>query len=134
PGPSAPTALVCDGDLLAAGALKAARRLGLRVPEELSVTGFDDLALARIVEPELTTLHLPAAEMGAAGMRALLAVLDAGRTDPGHADARRTGARRAGPGRGRRDGRGDQTQNEGDRETVLPVTLVPRDSSGPAPE
>ncbi|WP_344561578.1 LacI family DNA-binding transcriptional regulator [Streptomyces axinellae] len=71
-----PTALVCDDDLLAAGALKAARRLGLRVPQDLSVTGFDDLALATAVEPELTTIRLPAADAGAAAMNALLDTLD----------------------------------------------------------
>ncbi|MCB5180411.1 LacI family DNA-binding transcriptional regulator [Streptomyces antimicrobicus] len=71
-----PTAVVCDDDILAAGACKAARRLGLRVPEDLSVTGFDDLALATAVEPELTTVHLPAEQVGEQGMTALLAVLD----------------------------------------------------------
>jgi LacI family transcriptional regulator, repressor for deo operon, udp, cdd, tsx, nupC, and nupG len=74
-----PTALICDDDLLAAGACKAARRMGLRVPEDVSVTGFDDLSLATALEPELTTVRLPAEEVGAAGMRALLAVLE-GRT------------------------------------------------------
>ena len=58
PGPR-PTAIVCDDDILAAGACKAVRRLGLRVPEDVSVTGFDDLALATAVEPELTTVRLP---------------------------------------------------------------------------
>ncbi|XTP10902.1 LacI family DNA-binding transcriptional regulator [Streptomyces albus subsp. chlorinus] len=77
----APTALVCDDDLLAAGALKAARRLGLRVPDEVSVTGFDDLSLATAVEPELTTVRLPAERVGAAGMEALLAVLDGRRVE-----------------------------------------------------
>lgn len=71
-----PTAVVCDDDILAAGACKAARRLGLRVPDDLSVTGFDDLALATAVEPELTTVHLPAERVGEHGMAALLAVLD----------------------------------------------------------
>ncbi|MDT9684104.1 LacI family DNA-binding transcriptional regulator [Streptomyces sp. TRM76323] len=80
PGPR-PTALVCDDDLIAAGACKAARRLGLRVPEDVSVTGFDDLALATAVEPELTTVGLPAERVGERGMEALLAVLD-GRTPP----------------------------------------------------
>ncbi|MFI9101554.1 LacI family DNA-binding transcriptional regulator [Streptomyces fildesensis] len=75
PGPR-PTALVCDDDILAAGACKAARRLGLRVPADVSVTGFDDLALATAVEPELTTVRLPADEIGGRGMAALLAVLD----------------------------------------------------------
>lgn len=70
-----PTALVCDDDLMAAGACKAARRLGLRVPEDVSVTGFDDLSLATALEPELTTVRIPAEEVGAAGMRALLDVL-----------------------------------------------------------
>ncbi|MFB7517123.1 LacI family DNA-binding transcriptional regulator [Streptomyces sp. NPDC056144] len=74
PGPR-PTALVCDDDILAAGACKAVRRLGLRVPEDISVTGFDDLALATAVEPELTTVSLPAERIGERGMAALLAVL-----------------------------------------------------------
>ncbi|MDT0305965.1 LacI family DNA-binding transcriptional regulator [Streptomyces sp. DSM 44917] len=74
-GKAGPTALVCDDDLLAVGACKAARRLGLRVPEELSVTGFDDLTVATAVEPELTTVALPAEDLGAAGMHALLALL-----------------------------------------------------------
>ncbi|MEV5507245.1 LacI family DNA-binding transcriptional regulator [Streptomyces orinoci] len=75
PGPR-PTALVCDDDILAAGACKAARRLGLRVPDEVSVTGFDDLSLATAVDPELTTVRLPAEAVGEAGMRTLMAVLD----------------------------------------------------------
>jgi LacI family transcriptional regulator, repressor for deo operon, udp, cdd, tsx, nupC, and nupG len=78
-----PTAVVCDDDLLAAGACKAARRLGLRVPDDVSVTGFDDLALATAVEPELTTVRLPAEEIGAAGMRTLLAVLGGRVAPPG---------------------------------------------------
>ncbi|GAA3367049.1 LacI family DNA-binding transcriptional regulator [Streptomyces antimycoticus] len=77
PGPR-PTALVCDDDILAAGACKAARRLGLRIPDDISVTGFDDLALATAVEPELTTVRLPAEAVGAAGMRALMTLMDGG--------------------------------------------------------
>ena len=50
--------------------------LGLRVPEDISVTGFDDLALATAVEPELTTVSLPAERVGERGMAALLAVLE----------------------------------------------------------
>ncbi|MFD5746803.1 LacI family DNA-binding transcriptional regulator [Streptomyces sp. NPDC127033] len=78
-----PTALVCDGDVLAAGACKAVRRLGLRVPEDISVTGFDDLALARAVEPELTTVRLPAEQVGRRGMAALLSVLEGRRPETG---------------------------------------------------
>ncbi|WP_277437429.1 LacI family DNA-binding transcriptional regulator [Streptomyces sp. SPB162] len=80
PGPR-PTALICDDDILAAGACKAARRLGLRVPADVSVTGFDDLALATAVEPELTTVRLPADDIGGRGMAALLAVLDGREAD-----------------------------------------------------
>ncbi|MFJ3703657.1 MULTISPECIES: LacI family DNA-binding transcriptional regulator [Streptomyces] len=75
PGPL-PTALVCDDDILAAGACKAVRRRGLRVPDDISVTGFDDLALATAVEPELTTVRLPAEQVGERGMTALLDVLE----------------------------------------------------------
>ncbi|MFI6860477.1 LacI family DNA-binding transcriptional regulator [Streptomyces sp. NPDC050421] len=78
-----PTAIVCDDDILAAGACKAARRLGLRVPDDLSVTGFDDLALATAVEPELTTVRLPAEQVGERGMNALLAVLEGRQAEPG---------------------------------------------------
>ncbi|MFG2498975.1 LacI family DNA-binding transcriptional regulator [Streptomyces sp. NPDC048441] len=81
PGPR-PTALISDDDILAAGACKAARRLGLRVPDDLSVTGFDDLTLATAVEPELTTVRLPAEQFGEHGMTSLLAVLDGGTPQP----------------------------------------------------
>ncbi|MDX3779713.1 LacI family DNA-binding transcriptional regulator [Streptomyces europaeiscabiei] len=74
-----PTAVVCDDDKLAAGAYKAARRLGLRVPEDVSVTGLDDLALATALDPELTTVRLDSELFGERGMEALLAVLE-GRT------------------------------------------------------
>ncbi|MFI9394390.1 LacI family DNA-binding transcriptional regulator [Streptomyces bauhiniae] len=83
PGPR-PTAVVCDDDKLAAGAYKAARRLGLRIPDDLSVTGLDDLALATALDPELTTVRLDAELFGERGMQALLAVLD-GR-EPAHGD------------------------------------------------
>ncbi|MFE7430465.1 LacI family DNA-binding transcriptional regulator, partial [Streptomyces sp. NPDC057545] len=82
PGPR-PTAIVCDDDVLAAGACKTARRLGLRVPDDLSVTGFSDLALSVAVEPELTTVRLPAERVGERGMAALLAVLDGRPAEPG---------------------------------------------------
>ncbi|MEV4789682.1 LacI family DNA-binding transcriptional regulator [Streptomyces tuirus] len=71
-----PTAVICDDDQLAAGTYKAARRLGLRIPDDLSVTGVDDLALATAMDPELTTVRLNAELFGEHGMRALLAVLE----------------------------------------------------------
>ncbi|MEV6118219.1 LacI family DNA-binding transcriptional regulator [Streptomyces sp. NPDC052109] len=75
PGPR-PTAVVCDDDKLAAGAYKALHRLGLRVPDDVSVTGVDDLGLATAIDPELTTVRLDAELFGERGMQALLAVLD----------------------------------------------------------
>ncbi|GAA4038092.1 LacI family DNA-binding transcriptional regulator [Streptomyces shaanxiensis] len=75
PGPR-PTAIVSDDDKLAAGAYKAARRLGLRIPDDISVTGLDDLALATAIDPELTTVRLDAELFGERGMQALLAVLE----------------------------------------------------------
>ncbi|MEU5582181.1 LacI family DNA-binding transcriptional regulator [Streptomyces huasconensis] len=71
-----PTAVICDDDFLAAGVCKAARRLGLRVPEDISVTGFDDMTLATAVEPELTTVRLPAEHFGERGMESLVAVVE----------------------------------------------------------
>ncbi|MFH8697972.1 LacI family DNA-binding transcriptional regulator [Streptomyces chartreusis] len=83
PGPR-PTAIICDDDKLAAGAYKAVRRLGLRIPDDISVTGLDDLALATAIDPELTTVRLDAELFGERGMQALLAVLE-GR-EPGEGD------------------------------------------------
>ncbi|TYC13406.1 LacI family transcriptional regulator [Actinomadura syzygii] len=77
-----PTALVCDDDLIAAGAYKAARARGLDIPGDLSVTGFDDVLLATALEPELTTVRLPAEELGAQGMTALLELLSGRRPAP----------------------------------------------------
>jgi DNA-binding LacI/PurR family transcriptional regulator len=74
--PDRPTVLVCDDDLIAAGAYKAARALGLDIPGDLSVTGFDDILVATALEPELTTIRLPAEEFGAQAMTALLERLD----------------------------------------------------------
>ncbi len=62
--PDRPTAVMCGNDVLAVGALQRARELGMRVPEDVSITGFDDIELARIVTPALTTVHVPHREMG----------------------------------------------------------------------
>lgn len=58
------TALICTNDVLAIGALFECRALGVAVPQTLSVTGFDDLDLAMHVDPALTTVHVPAGELG----------------------------------------------------------------------
>lgn len=71
--PDPPTALFCFNDLTAVGALHGARLIGLRVPEDLSVVGFDDVPLARYVVPPLCTVHQ---EMESLGRRAMLMLLD----------------------------------------------------------
>jgi DNA-binding LacI/PurR family transcriptional regulator len=63
---SRPTAIFGANDVLAGGALVAARRHGLRVPEDLSVVGFDDLDMAVALSPALTTVRVPGFEMGEA--------------------------------------------------------------------
>ncbi len=77
-----PTALICDDDVLAAGAYKAARSLQLRIPSDISITGCDDIMLGEALEPELTTVRLPAEEFGAQGMAALLELLDGSSPSP----------------------------------------------------
>ncbi len=67
-----PTAVFAASDATALGVLEAARRLGLRVPEDLSVVGFDDTYVAGWATPPLTTVHQPLRDMGAAAVRTLL--------------------------------------------------------------
>ena len=71
-----PTALVCSNDLLGLHAIAAARRLGIDVPGELSVVGFDGMEAARLVSPSLATIRQPARAMGAAAMAMLAAMID----------------------------------------------------------
>lgn len=72
--PDRPTAVFACSDNLALGGLEAARRLRIRVPEALSVIGYDDAPEARWTSPRLTTIRQPVAEMGAAALRMLLRV------------------------------------------------------------
>lgn len=74
-----PTAIFCGNDVLAAGALREARRLGLSVPDDLSIVGFDDIDLAAIVEPQLTTVHVPHRRMGLTAAKILLAIREEGK-------------------------------------------------------
>ncbi len=70
-GPDRPTAVLCFSDLMAAAVVHAAEELGLRVPEDLSVVGFDDSPLARRLRPALTTVHQDFAAKGKAAAAAL---------------------------------------------------------------
>lgn len=71
-----PTVVMCGNDVLAVGALRAAKKLGLRVPEDVSVTGFDDIELASVAEPPLTTVHVPHRMMGREAARVLVGLIN----------------------------------------------------------
>ncbi|NLD73780.1 MAG: LacI family transcriptional regulator [Chloroflexi bacterium] len=99
--PEPPTAAFCYNDMTAIGLLRAARRAGVRVPEDLAVVGFDDILYASYVCPPLTTISQPKAEMGERAMRMALALRDE-----------------------------DSPAPETEGQVVLPGRLVVRESSG----
>lgn len=100
-----PTGMLCFSDVMAHWAVRAAEDLGLSVPGDVSVVGFDDNPLARRMRPELTTVRQPIAEKGRVAAATLTAAIEAtqrgGPVDPQH--------------------------------VVLPTELVVRESTGPAP-
>ncbi|MEL0158419.1 MAG: LacI family DNA-binding transcriptional regulator, partial [Deltaproteobacteria bacterium] len=59
-----PTVVIGGNDVLAVGALRKAKEMGFRIPDDLSITGFDDIELAQVVDPPLTTVHVPHRRMG----------------------------------------------------------------------
>lgn len=69
------TAVMCVNDVLAIGALRAAREMDLAVPDDVSITGFDDIEIAMLAEPALTTVHVPHREMGRRAATMLIAML-----------------------------------------------------------
>lgn len=79
--PHPPTAILCGNDTLAFGVMLAAQRAGVKVPGELSITGFDDLPQARFMSPPLTTVAVPASEIGRRVADALIARIG-GETPP----------------------------------------------------
>jgi LacI family transcriptional regulator len=72
------TAITCYNDLMALGALKACTEMGLHVPKDLAVVGFDDLELASIVTPPLTTMSVDRRQLGETIMHLLLRVMASG--------------------------------------------------------
>jgi len=71
-----PTAVFCFSDQMALGVLAACRDLGIGVPNDLSVVGFDDLASSRYLTPPLTTIRQPMREIGARAVHLLLAIIE----------------------------------------------------------
>ena len=77
-----PTGVLVMSDAMAIGVLRAARELGLRVPEDLSVVGFDDIDVSQHVSPPLTTVHQPIRRKGESAVRILLSVVQRRDRDP----------------------------------------------------
>lgn len=71
-----PTALICMDDYLAVGSIFAAQAMGIRVPDDVSIVGFDDIELAQLVSPPLTTIRTPDRDMGAATAECVLDLLE----------------------------------------------------------
>ncbi len=70
-----PTAIFCYNDMTAIGALQTLKSIGIRVPEDVSVIGYDDIPFAPYVDPPLTTIRQPMDEMGRSAMRMLIDLL-----------------------------------------------------------
>ena len=71
-----PTVAMCGNDVLAAGAIKQAKEMALSVPDYISITGFDDIELASLAEPQLTTVHVPHKAMGKIAAQMLGKMID----------------------------------------------------------
>ena len=82
-GPERPEALICYNDLIALGFMKEALALGFRLPQDLSVTGFDNVPYGEYAVPALTTVDMQSEKMGEAAMLKLIDVLS-GKRDIGH--------------------------------------------------
>ena len=79
-GPERPTALICANDDMAVGALFTAHKLGLEIPRDLSVTGFDDTPVSEIIWPPLTTVHQPLKLIGARAVEMIVDQINAAKT------------------------------------------------------
>ncbi|ACQ78458.1 transcriptional regulator, LacI family [Beutenbergia cavernae DSM 12333] len=85
-GKARPTAIFAASDFQALGVLEAARRAGLRVPEDLSVVGFDDLIMAQMSSPQLTSVRQPLEQMGATAVETIVALLGGATGRPHHTE------------------------------------------------
>ena len=70
-----PTAVLCANDEMAIGAIRALKAVNLRVPEDISIVGFDDQEFAQICDPPLTTVHIPRFDVGYQSMMMLSEVI-----------------------------------------------------------
>jgi DNA-binding LacI/PurR family transcriptional regulator len=72
--PQSPTAVFCYNDMSALGAMRRIRNHGLRIPDDISVVGFDDLYISQYLYPPLTTVRQPMRQMGRMAMETLLRI------------------------------------------------------------
>ncbi|MCX5512923.1 cytochrome-c peroxidase [Kaistia algarum] len=77
-----PTAIFAGSDFIAIGLMRAARGMGTRVPADVSLVGFDDMPFSQLLDPALTTVRQPAAEIGRVGVRQLLRLINKQAADP----------------------------------------------------
>lgn len=77
-GTKLPTAFFADNDMIALGAMKAMTDHGIRIPEDISIIGFDDLPFSAVSAPPLTTLRVPKQEMGKVAVRRIMEILKSG--------------------------------------------------------
>ncbi len=80
--PGFPTAILCSNDLTAMGAIRVLTKSGLRVPEDVSVVGADDIPFAALIQPSLTTVKMPRARLGRLALEMLLEIMN---DEEGHA-------------------------------------------------
>jgi LacI family transcriptional regulator len=80
--PELPGAVVCYNDYLAVGVYRAIQAAGIRIPQDISVTGYDDITIAAYLNPPLTSLHQDKYELGAGAARMLLESLDTHQPGP----------------------------------------------------
>ncbi len=76
--PERPRAVFAANDMMALGAYEAASNSGIRIPDDVAITGFDDIFPSRLLIPRLTTVHAPIVEMGRTAMKYLLKLIDDG--------------------------------------------------------
>lgn len=74
----APTAFFVASDVVAFGAMAAIRDRGLTIPDDIALVGFDDIPLARYIDPPLTTMHLPAVELGRQAGKMIIGLIEEG--------------------------------------------------------
>lgn len=73
--PNLPTAFFADNDMIALGAMRALQEKGVRIPEDVSVIGFDDLPFSELANPPLTTMRVPKREMGRLAVKRMLEII-----------------------------------------------------------